>query len=203
MKSFARALVVVAALCGAGTVAAQDPQWYAGVAGGRFWPGTSTNGPKKVLDPGPIGELRIGLRVPTGMALEVAIGAFHVEGDMPPVDVSETELQTLSARWLTTTFKGWHRLGHDRLRAFAGLGVSCYWFDAGLKDPPSTRRDETETDIGVHLVGGAEFDVMPRIVLGIEYRRLSVEPTERLFGGNAAVYSADGNTALLTVASRF
>lgn len=204
MKTFRVVVALVAAMCGSGNAAAEEPAWYGGVAVGRFWPDSSTNGPKKVLDPGPFGELRIGLRAPAGIAVELAIGGFHVEGDMPPVDVSETELQTLSATWLATTFKGWHRLGTDRLRAFAGLGISVYRFDAGLKDPPSSRREESETDRGAHLVGGVEYDVTPRITLGLEYRWLSVRASEAFpLNGNAAVYSADGNAALLSAAHRF
>lgn len=186
---------------------ALDEGWYAGFAVGRFWPSdTSTDGPKKALDPGLIGELRVGRRAPVatrwGLALEMAIGGFHLEGDMPPVDISETETQTLSAGWLATTFKGWHRLGHDRLRASAGLGLAYYRFDAGLKDPPSSRRDASETDLGAHFVGGVEVDVTRHFALGMEYRRLWVEATDQL-GGNAAVYGASGDTALLGVLYRF
>lgn len=188
-----------------GTCVCADDGWYAGVAGGRFWPGdTSTNGPKKAVDAGPIGELRIGLRAPIGLAVEMAVGGFHVEGPMPPVDVTETEMQTLSATWLATTFKGWRRLGSDRLRMFGGLGVAYCRFDAGLKDPPSTRRDASETDLGAHLVAGAEFDLTPRIGIALEDRWVSVKANESLFGGgNAAVYAAGGNGVLLSAVYRF
>ena len=202
MKPLAAVVAMGVALCGLAPAAAQDPVWYVGFAAGRFWPDTSGNGPRKTLDPGAIGELRVGGRMPIGLAAEFAVGGFHVEGPMPAVDVSETQLQTLSATWFSTTFKGWHRLGSDRLRVFAGLGVAYYRFDAGLKDPPSSRRDESETDIGGHLVGGLEFDLTPRIGLGLEYRGLSIEPSDQL-GGNVAEYSASGNAALLGAVWRF
>jgi len=205
MKTLTRVVALVVALCGPAVAASEDAAWSVGIAAGRFWPDTSTNGPKKTVDPGPIGELRVGLRAPIGLAVEFAVGGFHVEGPMPAVDVSETELQVLSATWLATTLKGWHRLGSDRLRVFAGLGAAYYRFDAGLKDPPPppTRRDESETDVGAHLVGGMEFDVTPRIGLGLEYRWQSVKASENLLGGNAAVYSAGGNAALLSLAWRY
>ena len=208
MRTLAMVAALVAALCASGNAAASEPAWYGGVAAGRFWPDAdSGNGPKKKLDPGPIGELRVGLRAPLdpiGLAVELAVGGFNVEGPMPAVDVTETELQSLSATWLATTVKGWHRLGHDRLRAFAGLGVAYYTFDAGLKDPPSSRRDETETDLGAHLVAGLEFDVSPRFGLGLEDRWVSVKANESVFGnGNAAVYAASGNAVLLSAVFRF
>jgi opacity protein-like surface antigen len=207
------AVVVIAVLAGSWSTraSAEDMAWSAGVAAGRFWPDESSgSGPRKTLDPGPIGELRIGMNVPMGpqadwgLAAEMAIGGFHVEGPMPPVDVIETTLRTLSATWLATTFKGWHRLGHDRLRVFAGVGAGYYRFEAGLKDPPSSLRDESETDVGAHAVAGAEFDLTPRFVLGLEDRWVSVRANESMFGPrNAAAYAAGGNAVLLSVAVRF
>lgn len=203
MKTLAKVVVLVVTLSGSAAAAAADPVWYAGFAAGRFWPDTSsTDVPKKVLDPGLIGELRVGWRAPAGLAVDVALGGFHVEGPMPAVSIPETELQSLSATWLSATVKGWHRLGSDRVRAFAGIGLAYYKFDAGLKDPPSNRRDESETDTGGHLVAGVEFDVSPRIGVALEYRGLSIEPSDRL-GGNVAEYSADGSAALLAAVYRF
>jgi opacity protein-like surface antigen len=207
------AAVVIAALVALWSTRAraEGESWYGGVAAGRFSPDdASANGPKKELEPGPIGELRIGLRTPMGpsanwgLAAEMALGGFHAEGDMPPVDVTETTMQTLSATWLGTTLKGWHRLGSDRLRVFGGLGVAYYRFDAGLKDPPSTRRDASETDLGAHLVAGVEFDLTSRIGIGLEDRWVSVKASESVFGnGNAAVYAASGNGVMLSAVVRF
>jgi opacity protein-like surface antigen len=212
MRANGIAMLVAGALCAPGMAVAQElPPMYAAFAAGRFWPDdTSTNGPKKEVGAGPIGELRIGWRAQMdpaatwGLAVELAIGGFHAEGDMPPVDVTETTMQTLSATWLGTTFKGWHRLGSDRARIFGGLGVAHYRFDAGLKDPPSSRRDASETDIGAHVVGGFEFDLTPRFSLGLEDRWVSVKANESVFGtGNAAVYAAGGNAPLLSAVYRF
>jgi opacity protein-like surface antigen len=203
MKMLAGIVAGVVTLFGSTVAMAEDPAWSVGFAAGRFWPDTSSGeGPRKAVDPGLIGELRLGWRAPVGLALELAVGGFHIEGPMPAVDVTETELQTLSATWLATTFKGWHRLGSDRLRAFAGIGVAYYRFEAHLKDPPSSRRNASETDLGAHLTAGLEFDLTPRFALGLEYRGLSIEPSDQL-GGNTAVYSASGNAALLSAAYRF
>ena len=190
MKSFGSVLVVVAALCGAGTAAAQDQPWYAGVAGGRLWPETSDDGLRKEQKPGPIGEVRIGWRASPGIAVEGAFGGFHVEDNLPPVDVSETTLGSLSATWFAATVKVARRAGSDRLRAFAGGGVGQYRFDAHLKDPPSTRREASEKEFGMHLVGGVEFDATRRIGLGLEYRWLSIESEGVELGGGAALINA-------------
>lgn len=188
MKTNLKWALAVAVLCAGGAAAAEGPAGYVGLAAGHFWP--ATGGMPKEQGTGPIGELRLGWRATERLTLEASVGGFHVDGDQPPVNVTETTLGGLDATWLSVTVKGSQDLAGNRVRAFAGGGAGQYRFDAHLKDPPSTRRDASDDDLGVHLVGGLEFDATRRIGLGLEYRWVSVSPEGVELGGNGALLSA-------------
>lgn len=176
--------------------AAEQEQWYAGFAAGLHQPDTSTDRVRKNLDSGPAGDLRLGARLLANLALEAAIGGWHVEGDSPATDTSETFIHGVSATFVLVTVKGSVRMGSDRLRAFAGVGGGYYRFDVNLKDPPSVQRRASVSDQGGHLVAGIEGDLTSRFGLGVEYRWVRAPgsspftPDRDDLGGGAVLLSA-------------
>jgi len=183
------ALFVAAALA-APALASADTR-YAGVAGGIWLPDSGGN-VKSELDNGVAGELRLGWRVHRNFALEGAIGALQADATLPPADVIETTLHSVSSTYVLLSGWAFLPLGDDAWRLGAGAGLGYYSADLKAKDPPPAGEQRaSETDTGFHFGAAVRYAVTDKYGIGLEYRFVSVSPGDVDIDGAAAMLAGD------------
>lgn len=167
--------IVATALALAALPCAHASDRYAGISAGLWMPDGAGAAVRTELDDGVAGELRAGWRFGDRFALEGAAGGFRAERSLPPADVTETTLHSVTAWHVLVTGRGYLPLGAVRFGASAGIGY--YSADLKVKDPPPVAERRTSgTDTAFHFGVGADFAVTERYRIGLEYRRVAVSP---------------------------
>ena len=186
-RTLLSAAVLLAAL-----PAAQAEDRYAGIGAGVWLPDTSGTQVKTKLDQGFAGELRAGWRFGERFAVEGAIGGFQAEHSLPPADVTETTLHSVSAGYLLLTGRAFLPLGDGAWRLGAGAGIGYYSADLQAKQPPpGGESDASESDVGFHAGVSAHWAVTPKAVLALEYRLSQASPGDVDIDGAAVLLAAD------------
>lgn len=191
MKRPAKPLIALlaAAALAASPMAGAEPR-YAGVAAGLWLPGSGGN-IKSELDNGVAGELRLGWRIDKTFALEGAIGALQADATLPPANVTETTLHSVSATYALLTGWAFLPLGDGAWRLGAGAGLGYYSANLKAKDPPAIEQRASETDTGFHLGAAVRYAVTEKYGIGLEYRSVSVSPGDVDIDGAAVLLAGD------------
>ena len=163
---------------------------YAGVAAGLWLPDAGGN-VKSELDNGIAGELRLGWRVHDNFALEGAIGALQADATLPPADVTEPTLHSVSSTYALLSGWAFLPLGEGAWRLGAGAGLGYYSADLKAKTPPANEERASETDTGFHFGAAVRYAVTEKYGLGLEYRVVSVSPGNVDIDGAAAMLAGD------------
>jgi opacity protein-like surface antigen len=135
---------------------------YAQLKIGGYFPQTSD---LDDFDAGGNFEVGIGHRVAPGFAIEGNFGYFETKEsfDLPGIASGD---ETFKVVPLTLSLKG--QAFFDRFEPYAEAGIGVYF----IKDEISGSDSENDTQLGLHIGLGGNYNITPQVFLGVEGRYL-------------------------------
>jgi opacity protein-like surface antigen len=142
---------------------------YAQLKIGGFFPQTND---LDHFDAGGNIEVGIGHRVAPGFAIEGNLGYFETKGTFNLPGIGSVD-ETFKVMPLTLSFKG--QVFFDRFEPYAEAGIGVYFIKDELNGTVlgfSGSDSENDTQLGLHVGLGANYNITPQVFLGVEGRYL-------------------------------
>jgi opacity protein-like surface antigen len=142
---------------------------YAQLKIGGFFPQTSD---LDNFDAGGNIEVGIGHRVAPGFAIEGNFGYFETKGTFNVPGIASVD-ETFKVMPLTLSLKG--QAFFDRFEPYAEAGIGVYFIkdeiDGTILGIPGSD-SENDTQLGLHVGLGGNYNITPQVFLGVEGRYL-------------------------------
>ncbi|MBF8259320.1 MAG: outer membrane protein, OmpW-related [Actinobacteria bacterium] len=142
---------------------------YAQLKIGGFFPQTND---LDHFDAGGNFEVGIGHRVAPGFAIEGNFGYFETKGTFNLPGIGSVD-ETFKVMPLTLSFKG--QTFFDRFEPYAEAGIGVYFIKDELNGTVlgfSGSDSENDTQLGLHVGLGGNYNITPQVFLGVEGRYL-------------------------------
>jgi opacity protein-like surface antigen len=142
---------------------------YAQLKIGGFFPQTND---LDGFDAGGSIEVGIGHRVAPGFAIEGNFGYFETKGTFNLPGIGSVD-ETFKVMPLTLSFKG--QVFFDRFEPYAEAGIGVYFIKDELNGTVlgfSGSDSENDTQLGLHVGLGGNYNITPQVFLGVEGRYL-------------------------------
>lgn len=139
---------------------------YAQLKIGGFFPQTSD---LDNFDAGGNIEVGIGHRVAPGFAFEGNFGYFETEGTFNVPGVGSVD-ETFKVMPLTLSLKG--QAFFDRFEPYAEAGIGVYFIKDEIDGTTLGSDSENDTQLGLHVGLGGNYNITPQVFLGVEGRYL-------------------------------
>lgn len=142
---------------------------YVQLKAGGFFPQT---GDLDNFDAGGNFEVGIGHRVAPGFAIEGNIGYFETKGTFSDPAIGTAD-ETFKVVPLSLSLKG--QAFFDRFEPYAEVGIGVYFIedeiDGTIFGTPGSD-SENDTQVGLHVGLGGNYNITPQVFLGVEGRYL-------------------------------
>jgi opacity protein-like surface antigen len=132
---------------------------------GGFFPQTSD---LDDFDAGGNFEVGIGHRVAPGFAIEGNIGYFETKGTFNDPTIGGAD-ETFKVVPLSLSLKG--QAFFDRFEPYAEVGIGVYFIEDEINGIPGSD-SEDDTQVGLHVGLGGNYNITPQVFLGVEGRYL-------------------------------
>ena len=117
-------------------------------------------------------EVGVGHRVAPGFAIEGNFGYFETKGTFNLPGIGSVD-ETFKVMPLTLSFKG--QVFFDRFEPYAEAGIGVYFIKDELNGTVlgfSGSDSENDTQLGLHVGLGGNYNITPQVFLGVEGRYL-------------------------------
>ena len=134
---------------------------YVQLKAGGYFPQT---GDLDNFDAGGNFEVGIGHRVAPGFAIEGNVGYFETKGTFSDPVLGSAD-ETFKVVPLSLSLKG--QAFFDRFEPYAEVGIGVYFIEDELGSD-----SEDDTQVGLHVGLGGNYNITPQVFLGVEGRYL-------------------------------
>ena len=212
MRKFLVPLLLLSLLIAPVAVLAADPN-YVTLKLGMYQPGSKTLG---VEDPpadlkfgaGFNGELVYGRKVMPNLAVELGVGMFSTkDSDFTTYEgggIVQKGSIKVNVIPVTLNLKGIYPI--DKLDLYALGGVGLYYTKAkidGIVDSVAVSESKTKNAFGFQLGVGADYNFMPNVFAGLEFKYLWAKPKFTFSNGDEYKAKIDGMQITANIGYRF
>ena len=213
MRRFLVPLLLLGLLIAPAAVLAADSPNYVTLKLGMYQPGSKTLGTD---DPpadlkfksGFNGELAVGHKFMPNLAAELGVGMFSTKaGDFTTYEgggIVEKASIKVDVIPITLNLKGIYPI--DKLDLYALGGVGLYRTKAkvdGIVDSVAVSESKTKNAFGFQLGVGADYNFMPNVFAGLEFKYLWAKPKFTFSNGDEYKAKIDGMQITANIGYRF
>lgn len=210
MRRFLVPLLLLGLLIAPAAVLAADSPNYVTLKLGMYQPGSKTLGAE---DPpadlkfgaGFNGELVYGRKVMPNLAVELGVGMFSTkddsynayEGGGTTFVQGSTKVDVIP---ITLNLKGIYPI--DKIDLYVLGGIGLYNTKVKCTDDTGTE-SHTKTPFGFQLGAGADYNFMPNVFAGLEFKYLWAKPKITWNDGSESKFKIDGMQITANIGYRF
>jgi outer membrane protein W len=206
-------LLLLGLLIAPAAIFAADSPNYVTLKLGMYQPGSKTLGsddpPSDMkFKSGFNGELAVGHKFMPNLAAELGVGRFSTkDGDFTTYEgggIVEKGSVKVDVIPITLNLKGIYPI--DKLDLYVLGGVGLYYTKAkfeGIFDRLSVSESKTKSVFGFQLGAGADYNFLPNVFAGLEFKYLWAKPKFTFDDGSESKFKIDGMQITANIGYRF